>query len=218
MILAITLPETLMVALLCLMSIVLIGIVAVLHKLFAKTAPIKPSTPKTHISIKSASLYDTEIYRVVKQIQQEVNASKVIIARFHNGGVFRNGLDMEKFSITHETPLGSDFPLQDKCVAVLNSRYASAFLHLATCGDYCISDIEDCPDPNFKQDMRHYGFKSTYLFLIKQFDGSDEGFIGLNFRETKVLNQEQRNKVENHIPRLLGLLNMRESDLKEKYN
>lgn len=203
--------------------VILVLLIVILLWIVFKIYPVPISTKiplipkKAHLSIKSSSLYDAEIYKMLCQIQRDTTACKVIVARFHNGGSFRNGLDMEKFSVTHETPLGSPYPLQDRCIGMLNSRYGSAFLQLATCGDYCISDINDCPDPNFKQDMKYYEFLSTYLFLIKQFDGSDEGFVGINFRFTTVLTGEQRNKVQSYIPRLLGLINMREEDLKNKF-
>lgn len=167
------------------------------------------------ISVNKASLYDTEIYKELYKIQSELTASKVILARFHNGGDFRNGLKMKKFSLTHETPEVSNKypPMQDRCTAVLNSRYASSFLHLTTLKDFCIPDVNDCPDKNFSTDMRYYGFEATYLFLIEQYDGNAEGFIGINFRNTKVLTAEQRSKVLEHIPRILGLLNMSEKSL-----
>ena len=209
-----TLAIVLMLVSVIVMITIIIMIGVVLYKVFPKTLPTPvESHPK---SIKNASLYDAEIYKMLCKLQQTTQACKVVVARFHNGGSYRNGLDMEKFSITHETQLGSTVPLQDKCVSVLNSRYGSAFLHLATLGEYCISDIEDCPDPNFKQDMKFYGFSATYLFLIKQFDNSDEGFLGLNFKQTTVLTQEQKDKVRASIVRLVGLINMKESFLKEK--
>lgn len=209
-----TLAGILMIISVILMTGITIMMIFVLSKAFPKVVPLLDKAhPK---SIKNACLYDAEIYKLLCKIQQHTQSCKVIIARFHNGGSYRNGIDMEKFTITHETQLGSTVPLQDKCLGVFNSRYGSAFLHLATLGEYVINDINDCPDPNFKQDMKFYGFQATYLFLIKQFDNSDEGFIGVNFRNTKVMTTEERDKVRNYIPRLLGLINMKESALKEE--
>ena len=194
----------------------LIVLVRFINQLMPKISP--PDVHKKHILLKDSSVYDAEIYKVLCKIQQDTSACKVIVARFHNGGVFRGGMDMEKFSITHETSYGSTEPMQSKHVATLNSRYGSAFLVLATLGYYIVNDVHDCPDPNFKRDMEAFGFKSTYLFLIKQFDGSDEGFIGVNFSGTKVLTPEQVNKIENHSVRILGLLNMNSQILRDKDN
>ena len=56
---------------------------------------------------------------------------------------------MKKFTITFETPGGSEFSLMDKCCGVLNSRYPIAFAQVCTLGDFVISDIEDCVDLKF---------------------------------------------------------------------
>jgi hypothetical protein len=98
----------------------------------------------------------------------------------------------------------------DKCVSVLNSRYGIAFEQLAIRREYVVYDVDDCTDTNFKRDMSEYGFKATYIFLIKQLNGSDEGFIGVNFSDTKVLTAEQRDIIREQIPRIIDLVNMKE--------
>jgi hypothetical protein len=138
----------------------------------------------------------------------ELQATKIIIARFHNGGNYVNGLEMKKFSATFETEGGTYIPMMDKCVAVFNSRYSLAFAHLVAMGDYCISERNACEDQNFQHDMKEYDFQSTNLFLMKQFDGRDEGFVGVNFRDTHVMDKEQRNRIKEQIPIIVGLLNM----------
>jgi hypothetical protein len=97
----------------------------------------------------------------------------------------------------------------DRCVGVLNSRYPVAFEILGLTGQFFVSDVEDCIDLNFKSDMKKYGFKSCYLFLVRQLDGKEEGFIGVNFNSSQVLSAEKRSIITEHIPELLLLINMR---------
>lgn len=85
-------------------------------------------------------------------------------------------------------------------------------LTLVTMGSYIVHDVNDCCDYNFRKDMAIYGFKSTHLFLIEQVDGTEEGFIGVNFDRTRVLTQEEKHKIEDKIPWILSELNMIHSE------
>ena len=185
-------------------------IVVVLHKLILKLNKAPEKHEKAPSSLRKDSYYDAELQRILIRIKLELQACKITLARFHNGGCFANGLDMRKFTVTHETSGGSKYPLMDKCISVLNSRYGIAFEQLAIRKEYVVHDIEDCNDSNFKRDMGEYGFKATYIFLIKQLDGSDEGFVGVNFADTKVLTAEQRDVIKEQIPRIIDLVNMKE--------
>lgn len=197
-----------------LMLVVLIISISVLYKLLKQigiNTIVKPQ--KQIISLEKDAYCNAEVQRMLIRVKLELHACKVLLARFHNGGCYANGLDMKKHTVTHETAGGtiSNDSLMDKCVGVLNSRYGIGFEVLAATHQYVVSDSEDCLDSNFKADMGRHGFKSCYLFLIKQRDGIDEGFIGVNFKETMVLTAEQRDIVLEQIPRLLDLINMKEN-------
>jgi hypothetical protein len=185
-------------------------IVIILHKLMIKLNK-QPDIPhKEQTSLRKDSYYNAELQRILIRIKLELQACKVTLARFHNGGCFANGLDMRKFTVTHETTGGSKVPLMDKCVSVLNSRYGIAFEQLAIRREYVVYDVDDCNDTNFKRDMGEFGFKATYIFLIKQNSGIDEGFVGVNFSDSKILTPEQRDIVREQIPRIIDLVNMKE--------
>lgn len=166
-------------------------------------------------TIRKSSEYDAIIAKTLFKIKKIAKADKVILSRFHNGGYFCNGFEMQRFTVTHETPYGSKEPLQDNQLGTLISRYPVAMTTLATFGSWIVHDIEDCTDPNFKRDMEKYGFKAAYLFLIKQFDESEEGFLGINWNTTHVMEESDKIEVKNELPRLLGLMNMLEEHLKE---
>ena len=183
---------------------------------------IKPE--KTHskwndrYSVKEDSIYNLVIQKILCRLKKELSATKIVIGRFHNGGNYVNGLPMKKFSLTHETAGGTEMPMMDKGIAVLNSRYSEAFAQLATLGEYCIADIEDCTDDNFKRDMKVYGFKAAYLFLIRQFNDKEDGFVGVYFNKTTVVDKEHRHMVLEQRPRIMGLLNMEQQHLKSEEN
>lgn len=165
-------------------------------------------------SVKEDSVHNTVIQKIICKIKIDLNSTKVVIGRFHNGGNYVNGLPMKKFTLTHETAGGTKEPMMDKGISVLNSKYSEAFAQLATIDEYCISDMNDCTDMNFSRDMKNYGFGATYLFLIRQFDNKEDGFVGVNFNQTRVMTKEERHMVVELIPRIMGLLNMDKSQLK----
>jgi hypothetical protein len=173
-----------------------------------KAAPCKADIIKSYLSLERESMYNKEIAGILVRLKIELQSCKVGLMRFHNGGKFANGLDMKKFTATHETASDIVPPFMDKCVGVLNSRYPVAFEMLATQGTFVTSDVDDCIDLNFKADMKKFGFKACYLFLINQVDGTHEGFIGINFTKTEVLSAEKRHIVKEEIPKILSLINM----------
>jgi len=115
---------------------------------------------------------------------------------------------MKKNTMTHETPEPRKEPMMDCNVSVLNSRYPTAMMTLTTMGNYTVSDVNDCDDPSFKREMVKRDYKSACLFLIRNFDGTDEGFLSIYSNQTKVMFQEDKEKVMVKLPKLLGLINM----------
>jgi hypothetical protein len=124
-------------------------------------------------------------------------------------------MPMKKFTITHETAGGSSEPLMDKCVSVLNSKYSIAFEQLFYLNYYACYNVDDGDDLSYKVDMKRYGFKASFLFLMKQADGSDEGFLGINFDHTEVLQDDRKDVVREQIPNILCQLNMKDECLAE---
>lgn len=191
-------------------------IAIVLHRLNKKEFLVEHNPKKTNYSIKKNSEYDAMIAKTIFKIKDMVGADKVTLSRFHNGGFFCNGLEMMKYTVTHETPYGSTYPLQNTQNAILISRYPTAMTTLATFGYWIVHDINDCTDPNFKKDMEHFGFKATYLILIRQLDGSEEGFIGLNWNKSHVIEEDKYQAVKAELPYLLSLVNMAYQPLENK--
>jgi len=99
---------------------------------------------------------------------------------------------------------------------VLNSKYSSTILQLVTCDYLCLSDAADNVDRSFKKFMDTYDFNSANLFLIKQLgDQTCEGFVGVFFKNTHIMDASQREIVTENIPKILNLVNLRESALKD---
>ncbi len=203
-------PTPLSIVMQVMFIIVCMAILYVAHKyfnVFTKSLN-KDDIIKQYLTLQKESTYNKEISGILVRLKLELQSAKVGLMRFHNGGKFANGIDMKKFTATHETASDTIEPFMDKCVSVLNSRYPVAFEILGISGQFVVSDVDDCVDLNFKADMKKYGFKSCYLFLINQAEGHHEGFIGINFTQTTVLDAQKRAIVNEQIPRILALINM----------
>jgi len=191
-------------------SVIVVILYTLLYKL--TNSPITKAISKTTISLQKDSYCNAEVQRILIRLRLELGAAKVTLARFHNGGCFANGLDMKKFTVTHETSSSvSHPPMMDRCVGVMNSRYGIAFETLSSQHQYVVVDVEDCVDLNFKEDMKFYGFKACNLFLIKQKDGMDEGILTVHFAFTRLLTPEERDICKDQIPRILDLINLKEN-------
>lgn len=199
--------ETLIALIFVLITIIFVIVGSVLYKLLVKVEK-KESMTNIKVPIKKASTFDASLKVLLYKLKTSVGATKLIVARFHNGGNFSNGYEMKKFSVTHETPGGTDIPMMDGNIAVLNSRYSEAMLCLVSTEEYSVADVNDCMDDMFKHDMKKNGFSSTYLFLIKQIDGTEEGFVGVNFKYPHIMTKEDREKITDFVPDILGVLNM----------
>jgi hypothetical protein len=98
--------------------------------------------------------------------------------------------------------------MQDTYRDILNTRYPEVFSSLVVWGEYICADINDCTDASFKADALKCGFNSVNLFLVKQLDGTEEGFVGVNYKQTHVMTPEERSKITNELPTIIGFLNM----------
>jgi hypothetical protein len=169
---------------------------------------VNPPVKASPVSLKVQSEYNLLLARLLVKIRTDLNCCNVLVARFHNGGIFNNGLHMEKFSVYSETPSDLCPIMQDGYRDIFNTRYPEVFSHLVVWGEYICADVDDCTDINFRNDAKKCGYGSVNLFLVKQLDGTEEGFIGVNYRETHVMTLEERSKVTSELPSIRGFLNM----------
>lgn len=208
-----TLPQILTILLIIILLIAGVSVLYLLisvKKIIDKFHLESVSLPFEPSSIKDDAVYNVQIDRLISKLKYDVNADKIFLCRFHNGGRFSNGFTMKKFTMTNETHGGTANPLRDQWRDVINSHYAEVLMQTLILGMYVASAPDECMDLNFRNDMMlRYKFNSVYLFALKQFDGKEEGFFGLCFKESKILSESQKDTVELALPNLIGLINMK---------
>ncbi len=171
----------------------------------------KPNNQNNHTDLRQIISYEKAIDKILTRIRLELNAADVYIARFHNGGTYNNGVRIKKFSIPYEKSSSAIKELvRWRNFDKFCSHWPDVMDNLLVMREYCITDMQDCSDLNFKRDMEFYNFKSCHLFLIEQHDlsHSPEGFLAVNFFETRVLEKDERDLILSEIPNLLSLINL----------
>lgn len=164
-----------------------------------------------HLDLREIISYEKAIDKKLIRLRLELNAADIYIARFHNGGTYNNGVRIKKFSIPYEKSSSAIKELvRWRNFDKFCSHWPDVMDNLLVMREYCITDMQDCSDLNFKRDMEFYNFKSCHLFLIEQLDlsHSPEGFLAVNFFETRVLEKDERDLILSEIPNLLSLINL----------
>ena len=166
---------------------------------------------KRQVSFGDEARYNKMLDEIMFLLGNQLHASNIFLARFHNNGYWNNGRGMKKFTVMLEKPGGAGPSIQQDFKDVLCSRYPEAMDFLLFYHTYQQADLCLCKDPNVKRDfLTKYGYSSLYLFLIEQANGdhSPEAFIGILYKEPHVLSREHSELIKSKRFDILGLLNM----------
>ena len=155
---------------------------------------------KKHYSLKDITMYALNIDKILFDILTKLNASRIILARFHNGGTFIGGLPIDKFSVTNEI-YGDDVDhsITQMMQNILLSTHSQVIHELLVSDCYFRASLNDVPN-GFKKMLSIGGVKSVYLFLIKDIDETPMSFICITFNEKETeLHQDEISYVwKNH--------------------
>lgn len=151
-----------------------------------------------------------QVTHKIDEIREGVNADRVWITQFHNGGHFYpTGKSITKFSIMYETV--------NTGVSSVQSNYQNIPVHLfsKSLNQLVVADLIEIPD--FEDvTVATYGLryaaeesscKSSYLFAIKTIDGKFIGTLGIEYTKNKTqLDDEVINNIMIHASSLGGVL------------
>ena len=146
----------------------------------------------------------------IEEIKEGVNADRVWVTQFHNGGHFYpTGKSITKFSIMYETV--------NTGVLSVQSNYQNIPVHLfsKSLNQLVIADLIKIPDFSdvtiatygLRYAAEESGCKSSYLFAIKAIDGKFIGVLGIDYTKNKTqLDDEVINNIMIHASSLGGVL------------
>lgn len=146
----------------------------------------------------------------IEEIREGVNADRVWLTQFHNGGHFYpTGKSITKFSIMYETV--------NTGVSSVQSNYQNIPVHLfsKSLNQLVVADLIEIPDftdvtvatYGLRYAAEESGCKSSYLFAIKAIDGKFIGVLGIDYTKNKTqLDDEVINNIMIHASSLGGVL------------
>ena len=146
----------------------------------------------------------------IEDIREEVEADRVWITQFHNGGHFYpTGKSMAKFSVIYESVSTGVSSIQSNFQNIPVNLFSKSLNKLATEELIEISNYQDKKIATYglKYAAEVYGGKSGYLFAIKNIEGRFIGVLGLDYTKKPVsLSEETVNTVMLHVSSLGGVL------------
>jgi hypothetical protein len=146
----------------------------------------------------------------IDEIREGINADRVWVTQFHNGGHFYpTGKSITKFSIMYETV--------NTGVSSVQTNYQNIPVHLfsKSLNQLVISDSIEIPDFSdvtiatygLRYAAEESGCKSSYLFAIKTIDGKFIGVLGIDYTKNKTqLDDEVITNIMIHASSLGGVL------------
>lgn len=210
--------------------VAVISSITVLSSMWYKDYLQRRHKQKNTISLEDKSVYYLEMDRVCSRIRLNTKADGAYLAYFHNGGVFSNGISMDKFTV-----VGEDYNEAVKATTYKKSynstmiNYMSyAYHRLLTssryyactglpCGSKCSKELgSECTkeqgivsDLSFRHDLIRRNISSIHMYLIK--DPVSEkpiGFLSLEFiksNDTKLIDESGVWKYQNRLAKLLNM-------------
>jgi len=146
----------------------------------------------------------------IEEIKEGVNADRVWVTQFHNGGHFYpTGKSITKFSIMYETVNTGVSSVQSNYQNIPVHLFSKSLNQLVTADLIEISDFEDVTIATYglRYAAEESGCKSSYLFAIKAIDGKFIGVLGIDYTKNKTqLDDEVINNIMIHASSLGGVL------------
>jgi hypothetical protein len=146
----------------------------------------------------------------IEEIREGVNADRVWLTQFHNGGHFYpTGKSITKFSIMYETV--------NTGVSSVQTNYQNIPVHLfsKSLNQLVIADLIEIPDFSdvtvatygLRYAAEESGCKSSYLFAVKSIDNKFIGVLGIDYTKDKTqLDDDVINNIMVHASSLGGVL------------
>ena len=131
----------------------------------------------------------------LEQLKEELDACRVWISQFHNGGNFYpTGKSIQKFSIFHELYTPGVSPISDTFKNIPVSLFSKPISHLYSDGEILIPNYKKGNNFGLKIFADGTGAKSSYLFALNSINDEFIGVLGIEYcSRVKKLSEEQLN-------------------------
>ena len=172
-------------------TIIVALITAVIGPLLMTWFKNKLETKPTKSLVEEAIDLNELVSEQIEIIIDELEADRIWIAQFHNGGHFYpTGRSIQKFSIFYETITPNTEPIQSVFQNIPVSLFPKSLSKLYKDGELSIAELNDGEDYDLKPLCISYGTKSFYMISIYNLDDHFIGVMGIAFNEEYKLSKE----------------------------
>ena len=172
-------------------TIIVALITAVIGPLLMTWFKNKLETKPTKKLLEEAIDLNELVSEQLEIIIDELEADRIWIAQFHNGGHFYpTGKSIQKFSIFYETITPNTEPIQSIFQNIPVSLFPKSLSKLYKDGELSIATLNDEENYDLKPLCVAYGTKSFYMISIYNLDDHFIGVMGIAFNEEYKLSKE----------------------------
>ena len=172
-------------------TIIVALITAVIGPLLMTWFKNKLETKPTKKLLEEAIDLNELVSEQLEIIIDELEADRIWIAQFHNGGHFYpTGKSIQKFSIFYENITPNTEPIQSVFQNIPVSLFPKSLSKLYKDGELSITTLNDEEDYDLKPLCVAYGTKSFYMISIYNLDDHFIGVMGIAFNEEYKLSKE----------------------------
>ena len=172
-------------------TIIVALITAVIGPLIMAWVQLKLATKQKRSPVEEAIDLNELVSEQIEIIINELEADRIWIAQFHNGGHFYpTGKSIQKFSIFYETITPNTEPIQSIFQNIPVSLFPKSLSKLYKDGELSIVTLNDEENYDLKPLCLTYGTKSFYMVSIYNLDDHFIGVMGIAFNEEYKLSKE----------------------------
>ena len=172
-------------------TIIVALITAVIGPLLMTWFKNKLETKPTKKLLEEAIDLNELVSEQLEIIIDELEADRIWIAQFHNGGHFYpTGKSIQKFSIFYENITPNTEPIQSVFQNIPVSLFPKSLSKLYKDGELSIATLNDEENYDLKPLCVSYGTKSFYMISIYNLDDHFIGVMGIAFNEEYKLSKE----------------------------
>lgn len=157
---------------------------------------IEETLPK---KIKHQSDIDMKIHSRIEEIKEYLNADRVQIYDFHNGGHYANGRSALKTSCSFEVVRNGVKGYQHELQSIPLSCLPHFIRALLQKGELRVDNLEDIKDtmPSTYQFKKEQDIASFYDIILNDEKGEPVGFLAFQYTKTNCVNftKEEKNQI-----------------------
>lgn len=153
---------------------------------------------------------DVVIDEQLKVLRDDLDADRIWVTQFHNGGHFyASGMSIKKFSVFYESVSPGTSLIQQQFQNIPTSFFSRSLMEIYEKGEICVIDMEDTNITTYglRDTARDTGCRSLFLVCLKTPGGKFHGSFGVEFvKDIHLFTKEEKDKIRSAALYVSGTL------------